>query len=434
MRFRSTRGASPDVDLGTAILHGLAPDGGLYLPNTIVPIDPAAIQRDRDATLIEIATKVLGPFCADAVGPDTLDTVIRRTFAFPMPLVQLDEQTHVFELFHGPTLAFKDVGARFLAGMLAAIKHPEKPLVVLTATSGDTGGAVADALRDVPGVGALVLFPKGRVSSLQERQMTTVGGNVRAVGVAGSFDDCQRLAKEAFEDRALRRDLVLTSANSINIGRLLPQVAYYFAAVAQLPSSGARPVVAVPSGNLGNLTAGLLAKRLGLPVDLFVAGTNTTSPLGAYLESGVYRPRDAGRTMSSAMDVGRPSNLERVMALYAHDHRAISRDVEVCAASDEGTARSMVDTADRYGYVLDPHTAVGLHALQTTVPKIDRATGIVLGTAHPAKFPDVVEAVLGRSIPEPTSLTAVRSRTAHAISIEPTYAALRALLLDVTAS
>jgi threonine synthase len=434
MRFRSTRGASPDVNLDTAVLKGLAADGGLYLPSRIAPLEPAVIRQHRDAPLHEIAMTVLAPFCADAVGRDVLDSIVRRTFAFPIPLVQLDEQTHVLELFHGPTLAFKDVGARFLAGMLAATKHPERSLIVLTATSGDTGGAVADALRDIPGVGAVVLYPEGRISPLQERQITTVGGNVRAVAVAGNFDDCQRLAREAFADRALRRDLILTSANSINVGRLLPQVVYYFAAVAQLPPGGARAVIAVPSGNLGNLTAGLLAKQLGLPVDLFVAGTNTSSPLGPYLESGAYHPRDAVRTMSSAMDVGRPSNLERIMALYAQDHHAIRRDVEVCSASEEATARSMVDTAKRYEYVLDPHTAVGMHALQTTMGQIDRATGVVLGTAHPAKFPDVVEAVLGRSVPEPARLAALRNRDAHAITMEPTYTALRALLLEVDVS
>jgi threonine synthase len=430
MRFRSTRGASPDVDLVTAILEGVAADDGLYLPNHIAPLAGAAVRGHRDATLHEIAAAVLAPFCEGAVARDTFEAIVRQTFTFPIPLVQLDEQTHVLELFHGPTLAFKDVGARFLARMLSAVRSPDAPLVVLTATSGDTGGAVANALHDIAGIEATVLFPKGRVSALQERQITTVGGSVRAVAVEGSFDDCQRLVKAAFADQELRRSVTLTSANSINIGRLLPQIVYYFAAVAQMSLRHRRLVMSVPSGNLGNLTAGLLAKRCGLPVDRFIAATNANTAFGTYLDTGTYAPRQSIPTVSSAMDVGSPNNLERIVSLYDGDRRKLAADVEVHAVSDAATKVGMAEVFTRYGYVVDPHTAVGMCGLREVVRDDPQVGGIVLATAHPAKFPEIVASVLGQAVAVPDRLADLDARPAASVTIPARVAPLRSLLLD----
>lgn len=430
MRFRSTRGATPHVDLRTALLSGLAPDGGLYLPEAVPHLPPLTDAHPAEADIPAIATAVLAPFCDEAISPATLQTIVRETFDFPIPLVRVDERVAVLELFHGPTLAFKDVGARFLARMLAATRDPHTPLVVLTATSGDTGGAVAAAFRGVEGVHAVVLYPAGRVSPLQERQITTVGGNVHAVSIDGSFDDCQRIVKQAFTDRELSRHVRLTSANSINIGRLLPQMVYYVAALRGIESGRHRVTVSVPSGNLGNLTAGLLARLSGLPVHHFVAATNVNAAFGAYLASGERWDRPAVRTSSSAMDVADPSNLERILTLYP-DRKAVRAAVRAYAVSDDDTHACMARTAADTGYVLDPHSAVGMYALRRDMRQDPADVGIVLATAHPAKFPDIVERVVGRRVPEPEALAALRTQPVRSTHLEGSESALRAFVLDV---
>jgi len=352
---------------------------------------------------------------------------VREALDFPLPLVPLADRVHVLELFHGPTGAFKDVGARFLARALAATRAAREEITVLTATSGDTGGAVAHAFHGVTGTQVVILFPLGQVSPLQERQFTSLGGNVSAVGVRGTFDDCQRLVKEAFADRDLAGRLGLTSANSINIGRLLPQVFYYFYAAAQL-SGSAEILVSVPSGNFGNLAAGLLAKRLGAPVTRFVAATNANDVVPEYLETGRFVSRPSVRTISSAMDVGNPSNFERIHSLYDRDVTRLRRDVAGRAYDDDATRRCMADTFRRHGYLLDPHSAVGMLALQDEMRQRPGVAGIVLGTAHPAKFADVVESAIGHPVVPPPQLADLAARESRYATIEPRLEALEPLL------
>jgi threonine synthase len=330
----------------------------------------------------------------------------------------------VLELFHGPTFAFKDVGARFMARLMAGYRAREDgTLTVLVATSGDTGGAVADAFLGLPNIRTVVLYPQGQVSPLQERQFTTLEGNVQALAVSGTFDDCQRLAKEAFADRELRRSLRLTSANSINIGRLLPQIFYYFHAWAQLPEQG-EAVVCTPSGNFGNLTAGLLAKRLGLPVAGFVAATNVNDVVPEYLATGTFSPRPSLRTISSAMDVGNPSNFDRMLALYDHDVEAMRRDVIGSAHTDDATRHAITEVFEAHGRVLDPHSAVAYLASRGVLRDRPDARVIFLATAHPAKFAEVVEPVIGRPVPMPSRLAALQSGKRRMTRVGPTLGEL----------
>lgn len=426
MRFRSTRGG-PEVDLRTALREGLAPDGGLYMPVGLPPFPPGFLQGlARDPSPRRTAAAVLVHLLGGSGIPvDRLEALAREALDFPLPLVPLSEHPPIWmlELFHGPTLAFKDVGARVMARLLAAVPSPSggeegNPLTVLAATSGDTGGAVASAFLGVPGTRVVVLYPAGQVSPRQEAQFTTLGRNTGALRVAGTFDDCQRLVKEAFSDPGLRERHNLTSANSINIGRLLPQVIYHVHARVTLPGPGGPPdlaeggggggpvAISVPSGNFGNLAAGLLAKRMGLPVDHFLAATNVNDVVPEYLESGVYAPRPSRRTLSSAMDVGSPSNLERIQALYGHDVDALRRDVTGSAWTDEETRRAILRLDRERGILLDPHGAVGFLALERWLADPGRSgwRGIVLGTAHPAKFAEGVEPVVGRTLPLPEAL------------------------------
>ncbi len=425
--FVSTRGRTPPVDLITALKSGLAPDGGLYMPAVLDTMEPELLRASPRRSLADTAARVLRALLKSDL-PCALDAAVQAAFDFPIPLVPLTDRIHVLELFHGPSLAFKDVGARFLAGALMAARPDDRPQTVLTATSGDTGGAVAHAFFGLQGVRVVILFPDGQVSPVQRRQFTTLGGNVQAVGVAGSFDDCQQLVKGAFADTDLCRRIGLTSANSINVGRLLPQVVYYIHAVAQLPSDTQEIVLSVPSGNFGNLTAGLLAKRMGLPVTRFVAATNANDVVPEYLRSGRLRPRPSVRTVSNAMDVGDPSNLERILALYDGDLRRIRRDLSGRAFTDEQTMACIADTAERHGYVLDPHSAVGLLGLQAELAECGAAVGVTLATAHPAKFPDVVRRAIGRTVDVPARLACLEGRPSQAGRMEPSLDALRALL------
>lgn len=425
MLFRSTRGG-PTVDLGTALREGLAPDGGLYMPVELPPFPAGflralALDPSPQHTAAAVLVHLLG---GDDIPVERLEALARDAVDFPLPLVPLSDDPPIWmlELFHGPTLAFKDVGARVMARLLASVRGAPDgegaSLTVLAATSGDTGGAVASAFLGVPGTRVVVLYPAGQVSPRQEAQFTTLGRNTRALRVAGTFDDCQRLVKEAFSDAGLRERHHLTSANSINIGRLLPQVIYHVHARVTLPGPGGTPdlagpqgaagpvVVSVPSGNFGNLAAGLLAKRMGLPVDHFLAATNVNDVVPEYLQTGVFTPRPSRRTLSSAMDVGTPSNLERIQALYGDDVAAIREDVTGSAWSDDETRGAILRLDRRRGSLLDPHGAVGLLALEGWMAdRRDRAwRGIVLGTAHPAKFAEGVEPVVGRILPLPEAL------------------------------
>ena len=425
MSYVSTRGTAPPVDLRTALRHGLAPDGGLYLPDPLRPLPAAELGALRGAPWIEVATRVAAHLLGDELDRATIEAMVASALDFPMPLVHLTERVHLLELFHGPTFAFKDVGARFLARAFAATCGSDAPITVLTATSGDTGGAVAHAFHGVSGIRVVILFPQGQVSPLQERQFTTVGGNVQAVAVRGTFDDCQRLVKDAFGNRRLVDGLGLTSANSINVGRLLPQVFYYFHVWAQLPTAA---VVSVPSGNFGNLAAGLIAKRLGLPVSRFVAATNANDVVPEYLRTGRFTRRPSIRTISSAMDVGDPSNLDRIVALYEGELERLRRDVSGRSFTDDETRACIADTARRHDYLLDPHSAVGLLGLEAELPAHPEACGVVLATAHPAKFADIVEPIIGRPVALPASLDALRVVESRPEAIDPNRQALESLL------
>jgi threonine synthase len=348
---------------------------------------------------------------------------------FPVPLVPLGDARFVLELFHGPTLAFKDVGARTMARWLAAIapSGEARPLTVLVATSGDTGGAVAQAFHRVPGTRVVVLYPHGRVSRVQEVQFTTLGDNVSAVAVEGTFDDCQRLVKAAFADRALGDAHRLTSANSINIGRLLPQMAYYAWAVLQLPAGGPPPTVVVPSGNLGNLTAGVMAARRGVPIGHFVSATTINDPFPRYLSTGTFTPQDAVPTLASAMDVGHPSNLERLTWLYGGDLTRMRHAITGVVVTDDEVRATIRLVHAEHGYVADPHTAVGWLGAERAGPAHGAPT-IVLGTAHPAKFPEVVEPVLGQAVALPPALAARLALDVLAVRIPPQLEALTSVL------
>ncbi|HEX4956424.1 MAG TPA: threonine synthase [Thermoanaerobaculia bacterium] len=430
MRLISTAGGAPEVSLAEALARGLAPDGGLYLPSQLPPLDPGAVADLKGRPLVETARRLAHHLWGDDLPAATLDRMVEDALPFEIPLRPLDQSTGILELFHGPTLAFKDVGARFLARLLAVTRPPDHPeLTVLVATSGDTGGAVADAFWRVAGTRVVVLYPRGRVSPLQERQIAGLGGNVHALAVEGSFDDCQRLVKEAFLDPELAAAHHLTSANSISIGRLLPQLLYYFHAWAQLPEGAPLPLFAVPCGNLGNLTAGFLAARLGLPVAGFVAATNSNDVLPELLATGVFRPRPSLATLSNAMDVGNPSNLARLLHLVGGEAEALSRQLIASAWSDVETLEAIREVEGRFGVVLDPHSAVGWLGLERArAGRRDEVYGIVVATAHPAKFPATVEAALGRSVPRPPALEAAARRTVHATPLAPELAALREFL------
>lgn len=424
--LRSTRGGTP-VPFAEALRRGLAPDGGLYVPERIPPLDGAP--PPAEPTFAETATRVARRWLDDVFEGDALDSVIASALDFPVPLVQVEPDVYVLELFHGPSLAFKDVGARFMARALAALPGRDGPATVLVATSGDTGGAVAAAFQGLPGYRVVVLFPRDGISERQRRQMTTLGGNVQAVSVDGTFDDCQRLAKEAFADEELRERCGLTSANSINIGRLLPQAFYYVHAVALLGSGGPAPTFVVPSGNLGNLCAGLLASQAGLAAEGFIAALNPNRVFADYLERGRFEPRLSTPSLSNAMDVGSPSNLERIRWLYGDDVEALGRDVRAVSVTDDDTLACIADVHRRTGYLVDPHTAVAWLAMERTRGG-PGAPRVVLATAHPAKFPEVVERATGVAVPLPEALAERLSGPEHARRLPADGAALRGLLLQ----
>lgn len=398
MKLASTRTPALSATFLEAVQAGLAPDGGLYVPVEIPRFSdiPDLLTLDFPSRSVEILHRLLGGEFPRPV----VEALARSAFTFPAPLVKAGERMSALELFHGPTLAFKDFGARFLARVLA-LDAGAKPRTVLTATSGDTGAAVAQAFHGLSGVQVVVLYPAGRVSPLQERQFATCGGNVLALSVEGSFDDCQRLVKGAFEDADLVARLGLTSANSINIARLLAQTLYYFEAAAQA-DGGVPLVVSVPSGNFGNLYAGLMAQAMGAPIPAFVAATNANRVVPDYLDTGAYHPRPSVATLSNAMDVGSPSNWERIYALFQGDHDAMAAALRWGSCTDADTERTVIDL-DRAGYLADPHGAVAYRVLQSQLREGEQ--GIFLATAHPAKFMEALAPVLGREIPLPKALS-----------------------------
>jgi threonine synthase len=432
MKFRSTLRRSPEVPLRDAVLSGSAPDGGLYMPVEIPRLPADFLQRLPSLSFSEIAQEVGALFTGGELPSEVLKRIVTESFNFPVPLVAVGERLHILELFHGPTLAFKDFGARFMARLMGYfVEESGKQLTVIVATSGDTGSAVAQAFLGVPGIRVVILYPTGRVSTAQEKQLTTLGQNITALEVTGSFDDCQRLAKQALVDPVLASKLNLTSANSINIGRLIPQIFYYFAAISQLPSPAIPVVFSVPSGNFGNLTGGLFAKRIGLRVAQFIAATNTNDVVPEFLRSGNMIPRASRHTLSNAMDVGNPSNFARIVDLYGNDLQAIRRDIWGCSFSDEETLRTMHDVELRHKYVLDPHTAIGVLGWQSYAKQNHNATqGIVLATAHPAKFADTVARAIGVRIEMPERLLAFLDRPKKSIPFPNRFSELQEFLLS----
>lgn len=415
MDYLSTRHTAPPASLKEAVLDSLPADNGLYLPARL-PVLDAAFWRDwRSLSLQEIGVRVAQAFFGEDVPAETLRQLTTEALSFDAPLVEVAERQHVLELFAGPTLAFKDFGARFMARLMGWLaRDDDRTLTVLVATSGDTGGAVADAFHGVPGIRVVILYPQGKVSGLQELQLTTLGGNITALEVAGTFDDCQRLVKAALLDPELAGSMRLTSANSINISRLVPQIFYYIHSARLLPE-GVAPVMVVPSGNLGNLTAGLLAERLGLPVRHFVAANNRNDVLSEYLAGQPYQPRASVATLSNAMDVGAPSNFARLLALFDDDREAMCRRISGCTVSDAETLTTIRQVAAAHGYQLDPHGAVGWVAATRWRTAHPDDTTIVLETAHPAKFPEVMDRALGPdqvTIPERLARLADRTKCA----------------------
>lgn len=424
----STRGQAPAVGLREALLAGLAPDGGLYVPETLPRLDATEWAAMRGRPLAEIGARMIGAIAGDEFPVGTLHDLLAEALDFPVPIVPLTGQLGVVELFHGPTFAFKDVGARVLARLMSAVHDAgQPPLTVLVATSGDTGGAVAQAFHGVPRTRVVVLYPHGQVSAVQEAQFTTLGGNVTAVAVHGTFDDCQRLAKEALARPDLRARAHLTSANSISLGRLLPQMVYY--AHAALAESSARPLaVAVPSGNFGNLAAGLMARAMGAPIAQFHAATNVNDTVPRYLASGAVEPRPSVPTIANAMDVGQPSNLERIRWMFGGDLEAIRAQMTSSVHTDETIRQAMRTLDTQHGYVADPHTAVAyLGALRHLEVAPDRRV-LLLATAHAAKFGEIVEAAIGRPVPIPAPLAAAMARTRQVVQIAPTLAELEPML------
>jgi threonine synthase len=447
VRFVTTR-QGPPVSFTAALYEGLAPDGGLYVPETIEPWTADDLARLPRRTLTEIGLRALRPFTRGEIDPATLEAVVVEALSFPVPLVEIEPGIFALELFHGPTLAFKDIGARVMARLMAALHRADEPLTILVATSGDTGSAVAHAFYRVPNTRVVILYPDGRVSPTQEAQLTMFNGgraNVRAYAVAGSFDDCHRLTRAAFGDADLRRRIRLTSANSVNVGRLLPQSIYYFHAIAQLAGREGRrtPVVfSTPSGNFGNLTAGLFAKRAGLPATRFVAATNVNDVVPVYLDTGQYGPRASVATIANAMDVGHPSNFERMTWLYDGDRDAMRRDIVGWRFADDVVRATIRRVYEDRGYVLDPHSAIAYEGLKAYLGHgtmraagvegagnfSGEVAGIFLATAHPAKFAEIVDPIIGRAIEKPPPLAQALARPRHVIRIDPSLDAVRDVL------
>jgi threonine synthase len=429
IRFHSTRDASSSISFSQALLQGLAPDGGLYVPTAWPRVDVEVLSRET--TLPGIAARLIAPFVSgDPLAPQ-LPQITADAFNFPAPLVPLDEDAHlgILELFHGPTAAFKDFGARFLAANFARLhKSDSRPLTILVATSGDTGGAVAAAFHGRPGIEVGVLFPKGLVSPTQERQLTCWGGNVKSFAVQGTFDDCQRLVKQAFVDTELRQQTQLSSANSINLGRLLPQAVYYASSSLEIWRKYGEPAsYVIPSGNLGNAAACIWARKAGLPIGQIVLAHNSNRTVTDFLHTGEWAPRPSIATLASAMDVGNPSNMERVRALFpelAELRTAVSAENVDDAAIRERIRQGF----ERYGQIWCPHTATAAEVYERLVVGKRPGRWIIVSTAHPAKFSEIVEPLVGRKVPVPETLAKLFARPTQCTEIEADLASLRAAL------
>jgi threonine synthase len=435
MKYYSTNKQSQSVSLQEAVVKGLASDRGLFMPEAIKALPSSFYDHIEDLSFQEIAYRVADAFFGEDIPADTLKDIVYDTLNFDVPLVKVEENIYSLELFHGPTLAFKDVGGRFMARLLSYFirKEGQKDVNVLVATSGDTGSAVANGFLGVEGIHVYVLYPKGKVSEIQEKQFTTLGQNITALEVDGTFDDCQALVKSAFMDKELNDHLLLTSANSINVARFLPQAFYYFYAYAQLKKMGQadnkKVVVCVPSGNFGNITAGLFGKQMGLPVSRFIAANNKNDIFYQYLQTGKYNPRPSVATIANAMDVGDPSNFARVLDLYQESHEAICRDISGTTYTDEQIRETVKTTYQQTGYLLDPHGACGFRALKEGLNEGE--TGIFLETAHPAKFLETVEYIIADKVTIPAKLQEFMKGEKQSLPLSKEFADFKAYLLKL---
>jgi threonine synthase len=431
MNYYSTTNRQLQRSLKEAVLEGLAPDGGLYMPDRIPVLPAAQLQSFKSKSFLEISREIaISLFHEDLAEPDILK-ITDSAINFDTPLIKVEEDVYTLELFHGPTLAFKDVGARYMARMLEYFtKGLDQEIHVLVATSGDTGSAVASGFWNVEGIRVFILYPSGGVSHLQEKQLTTLGGNITALEVSGTFDDCQWLVKSAFQDRDLTERLILTSANSINLARLLPQSFYYFNAWARL-GDDRKFYVSVPSGNFGNLTAGLIGGKMGLPVKHYIVATNVNDVVPEYLETGIFRPRPSIPTIANAMDVGNPSNFARILDLYGHSHDAIVDAMSAYAYTDDELRETIGDVYQRTGYLLDPHGAAGYRALIQHAPKDEGIPGVFLETAHPGKFSLTVEEVIRSTVGIPDQLKEASSKKKSSIPLRTDLQDFKDFLLNL---
>ena len=431
MKYYSTNRQAPDATLEEAVVKGLAADKGLFMPYVIKPLPQSFYDEIENLSFQEMAYRVADAFFGEDVPADTLKRIVYDTLSFDVPAVRVKENIWSLELFHGPTLAFKDVGARFMARLLGYFirKEGKKQVNVLVATSGDTGSAVANGFLGVEGIHVYVLYPKGKVSEIQEKQFTTLGQNITALEVDGTFDDCQALVKNAFMDKELNAHMQQTSANSINVARFLPQAFYYFYAYAQMKKAGKADnlVVCVPSGNFGNITAGLFGRRMGLPVSRFIAANNRNDIFYQYLKTGEYSPRPSIATIANAMDVGNPSNFARILDLYRGSHDAIAAEISGATYTDEQIRDTVKRVYEENGYLLDPHGACGCRALEEGLKPGE--TGVFLETAHPAKFLQTVEEIIGTEVAIPEKLQAFMKGTKQSVPMAKDFAAFKAYLM-----
>ena len=420
MKYYSLTDKNNTASFSEAVIRGLAPDRGLYFPEKISRLDDAFLADLDNKSMVEIGVEVMRPFVGGTIPDERLRKIVTDTLSFDFPVNKLNDNTATLELFHGPTMAFKDVGARFMARCIGYFNEQSpKKVTVLVATSGDTGGAVASGFLGIEGTEVIILYPKGKVSHIQELQLTTNGKNIKAVEVDGVFDDCQEMVKSAFIDKDLKRKLNLTSANSINVARWLPQSLYFFFAYQQFKRLDIDKKLAfsVPSGNFGNICAGIVAKRLGLPINHFIASTNINDTVPRYLQTQNYQPNPSKQTISNAMDVGNPSNFIRIQSLYKNDFDSLKQDFSSYAYDDAETKQALAELQQKYNYVADPHGAVGYLGLQHFLKKNRDHYGIFLETAHPIKFRDTVEDTLGLTLDIPTQIQNILDKTPEKTSL-----------------
>ncbi len=424
MKYYDIKNPDQKVSLKEAVLKSISSESGLYMPERILVLPDSFFINLSNLSLQEIAFEVSNAMLGEDISREALKQIVQEALSFPIPLKQLDENLFVLELFHGPTLAFKDVGARFMAGLFQYfLRNENREVVLLVATSGDTGSAVANAFYNIKGVKVVILYPSGKVSGLQEKQLTTMGGNITALEVDGNFDDCQRMVKQAFADMEINRQLNLTSANSINFARLFPQSFFYFSALAQLGKVKKPVVISVPSGNFGNLTSGLIAKKMGLPIQQFIAATNSNHAVPDYLKSGEYQPQTTHHTITNAMDVGNPSNFPRMSELYQAEHTAMATDIKGYWFTDDQTRAAMAELQQKYAYQSDPHGAVAYAGIKKSDLMKDN-TCIFLETAHPAKFPEEVEKSTLTKVQIPGSLKEIMKLEKKSIKMPNNYNSL----------